>query len=68
MQESWSATILAKATSILQTPTFKKAVKKLTIKQKIELDTAIKALLETPSLSKQKKEFSFFTCLQVQDE
>jgi mRNA-degrading endonuclease RelE of RelBE toxin-antitoxin system len=46
---------LAKATSVLQTPTFKKAVKKLKPNQKKELDTAIKAVMGKPTLGEQKK-------------
>lgn len=53
--ENWRATTLAKATSVLQTPTFKKSVKKLKPNQKSELDTAIKALIAKPSLGEQKK-------------
>jgi len=46
---------LAKATSVLQTPTFKKSAKKLKPNQKSELDIAIKALMAKPSLGEQKK-------------
>ena len=46
---------MAKATSVLQTPTFKKSVKKLKQNQKSELDVAIKALIAKPSLGEQKK-------------
>ena len=46
---------MAKATSVLQTPTFKKSVKKLKPNQKKELDTAIKTLMAKPSLGEQKK-------------
>jgi len=46
---------LAKATSVVQTPTFKKAVKKLKPNQKKELDAAVKALMEKPTLGEQKK-------------
>lgn len=53
--ESWRATTLAKATRVLQTPTFKKAVKKLKPNQKNELDIAIKTLMAKPSLGEQKK-------------
>jgi mRNA-degrading endonuclease RelE of RelBE toxin-antitoxin system len=53
--ESSRATTLAKATRVLQTPTFKKAVKKLKPNQKNELDVAIKALMAKPSLGEQKK-------------
>ena len=53
--ESWRATTLAKAARVLQTPTFKKAVKKLKPNQKNELDVGIKALMAKPSLGEQKK-------------
>lgn len=47
--------ILAKATSVLQSPTFKKAVKKLKANQKKDLDTAVKDLMADPTLGEQKK-------------
>lgn len=46
---------MAKITQVLQTPTFKKAVKKLHQNQKKDLDTAVKELLEDPLLGEQKK-------------
>jgi mRNA-degrading endonuclease RelE of RelBE toxin-antitoxin system len=46
---------LAKITTILQTPSFKKAVKKLHKNQKMELDNAVKKLIENPLLGEQKK-------------
>jgi len=46
---------LAKTTSVLQTPSFKKAVKKLKLDQKKDLDSAIKELVEKPELGEQKK-------------
>ena len=46
---------MAKATSVLQTPTFKKAVKKLKPNQKKELDAAVKELMAKPTLGEQKK-------------
>ncbi|MBQ0721707.1 MAG: type II toxin-antitoxin system RelE/ParE family toxin [Gammaproteobacteria bacterium] len=46
---------MAKATGVLQTPTFEKAVKKLKPNQKKELDLAVKALMEKPTLGEQKK-------------
>jgi len=46
---------LVKATSVLQTPTFKKAVKKLKPNQKKDLDLAIKELMTNPSIGEQKK-------------
>ncbi|MEC6822509.1 type II toxin-antitoxin system RelE/ParE family toxin [Photobacterium piscicola] len=42
-------------TQILQTPTFKKAVKKLHKNQKTDLDNAIRQLLTDPYLGEQKK-------------
>lgn len=46
---------MVKATSVLQTPTFKKAVKKLKPNQKKDLDLAIKELMTNPSIGEQKK-------------
>jgi mRNA-degrading endonuclease RelE of RelBE toxin-antitoxin system len=46
---------LARITKVLQTPTFKKAVKKLHKNQKTDLDKAIKELIENPYLGEQKK-------------
>jgi len=46
---------LAKITQVLQTPTFKKAVKKLYQNQKKDLDKAVKELIEDPLLGEQKK-------------
>ncbi len=46
---------MAKALQVLQTPTFKKAVKKLKPNQKSDLDTAIKKLLIDPNLGGLKK-------------
>ncbi|EPJ42963.1 MAG: hypothetical protein OFPI_45220 [Osedax symbiont Rs2] len=46
---------MAKAMHVLQTPTFKRAVKKLKPNQKIDLDTAIKKLIIEPKLGEQKK-------------
>jgi mRNA-degrading endonuclease RelE of RelBE toxin-antitoxin system len=46
---------LANITQILQTPTFKKAVKKLHQNQKMDLDKAVKELIENPLLGEQKK-------------
>ena len=40
---------------VLQTPSFKKAVKKLHKNQKADLDTAVKELIENPLLGVQKK-------------
>ena len=46
---------MAKAKSVLQTPTFRKAVKKLKPNQKKELDAAVKELMAKPTLGEQKK-------------
>ena len=53
--ESLRATTLAKVKSVLQTPTFKKAAKKLKPNQKKELDAAVKALMAKPEMGEQKK-------------
>lgn len=52
---SWRITTLAKAMHVLQTPTFKRAVKKLKPNQKVDLDTAIKKLIIDPNIGEQKK-------------
>ncbi|MGO1463612.1 MAG: type II toxin-antitoxin system RelE/ParE family toxin [Marinobacter sp.] len=46
---------MVKATSVLQTPAFKKAAKKLKANQKKELDSAVKELMADPDLGEQKK-------------
>ncbi len=46
---------MVKATSVLQTPTFKKAVKKLKPNQKKDLDLAIRDLMANPNIGEQKK-------------
>lgn len=46
---------MAKITQVLQTPTFKKAVKKLHKNQKVDLDNALKELIEDPLQGQQKK-------------
>jgi len=46
---------LAKITQVLQTPSFKKTVKKLHKNQKQDLDDAIKVLMEEPTTGEQKK-------------
>nr|WP_321469257.1 type II toxin-antitoxin system RelE/ParE family toxin [uncultured Desulfobulbus sp.] len=46
---------MAKITKVLQTPTFKKAVKKLHQNQKKDLDKAVKELIDDPLLGEQKK-------------
>lgn len=40
---------------VLQTPTFKKAVKKLKSNQKMELDSAVRLLIKNPKSGEQKK-------------
>ena len=46
---------MTKITNILQTPTFKKAVKRLHKNQKTDLDNAIRELLKDPYIGEQKK-------------
>ena len=46
---------MGKIQKVLQTPTFKKATKKLKPNQKQDLDDAIKSLIEEPLLGQQKK-------------
>lgn len=46
---------MVRATSVLQTPTFKKAVKKLKPNQKKDLDLAIKNLMADPNIGEPKK-------------
>lgn len=46
---------MVKATHVLQSPTFKKAVKKLNTNQKQDLDAAIKELMVDPAIGEQKK-------------
>jgi len=46
---------LAKVNQVLQTPSFKKAVKKLHKNQKQDLDKAVKLIMEEPKLCEQKK-------------
>ena len=46
---------LAKAKVVLQTPSFKKAAKKLKANQKKDLDSAVKELMANPDLGNQKK-------------
>jgi mRNA-degrading endonuclease RelE of RelBE toxin-antitoxin system len=46
---------LAKVNQVLQTPSFKKAVKKLHKNQKQDLDKAIKLIMEEPKLGEQQK-------------
>lgn len=45
----------SKIKQILQTPTFKKAVKKLKPNQKADLDKAVKLLMQQPELSQKKR-------------
>jgi mRNA-degrading endonuclease RelE of RelBE toxin-antitoxin system len=46
---------LANVTRVVQTPSFKKAVKKLKPSQKQDLDIAVKTLMQDPKLGEQKK-------------
>ena len=46
---------MVKAVTVLQTPTFKKSVKKLKPNQKKDLDAAVKELIKKPTLGEQKK-------------
>jgi len=46
---------LVKATNVLQTPGFKKTVKKLKANQKKDLDAAVRELIDSPNLGEQKK-------------
>tara|TARA_B100000745_G_C20102361_1_gene377128 strand:- start:70 stop:354 length:285 start_codon:yes stop_codon:yes gene_type:complete len=46
---------LAKIETVLQTPTFKKTVKKLKANQKADLDKAVKALINDPLLGEKKR-------------
>ena len=46
---------MVKTTNVVQTPTFKKAVKKLKTNQKTELDAAVKSLMAKPTLGEKKK-------------
>lgn len=51
---------MAKVNRVLQTPNFKKAVKKLHVNQKKDLDKAIKAIMEDPFIGELKKGDLFF--------
>lgn len=46
---------MTKITTVLQTPAFKKAVKKLHKNQKLDLDYTIKELMKNPRSGKPKK-------------
>ena len=46
---------MTKITNVLQTPTFKRTVKKLHKNQKVDLDNAIRDLINDPFLGEQKK-------------
>ena len=46
---------MVEITEVLQTPTFKKAVKKLHKNQKVSLDVAVRELIADPLLGEQKK-------------
>ena len=51
---------MAKVIKVLQTPSFKKAVKKLHKNQKNDLDNAVKTIIETPLVGEQKKGDLYF--------
>ncbi|CCE22888.1 conserved protein of unknown function [Methylotuvimicrobium alcaliphilum 20Z] len=53
--ENSRLTILVEAARVLQTPTFKKAVKKLNPNQKSDLDSAVKELMANPDLGERTK-------------
>lgn len=46
---------MTEVTKIRQTPTFKKAVKKLHKNQKLDLDKAVKEVIKNPQAGQQKK-------------
>ncbi|MCP5098230.1 MAG: type II toxin-antitoxin system RelE/ParE family toxin [Chloroflexi bacterium] len=46
---------MARITQVLQTPSFKKTVKKLHKNQKKDLDNAIRTLMEDPTMGERKK-------------
>lgn len=54
---------MVKTASVLQTPTFKKAVKKLRPNQKKDLDLAVKHLMANPAIGEQKKGDLAFLCV-----
>jgi mRNA-degrading endonuclease RelE of RelBE toxin-antitoxin system len=54
-QENWRTIALTKVKTVLQTPTFRKIIKRLKPSQKKELDNAIRILMEKPNLGEQKK-------------
>ena len=57
---------MVKINKVLQTPSFKKAAKKLKKKQKTDLDHAIRALMENPVLGEQKKgDLSFMRVYKI---
>jgi mRNA-degrading endonuclease RelE of RelBE toxin-antitoxin system len=60
MQGNWRLTTLVEVIRVLQTPTFKKAVKKLNPNEKKDLDLAIKKLMSNPTIGEKKKGDLFF--------
>lgn len=48
-------TTLVESIRVLQTPSFRKTVKKLNANQKIDLDTAVRKLMDNPLIGEQKK-------------
>ena len=58
-------TTLVESIRVLQTPSFRKSVKKLKPNQKIDLDTAVRKLMENPLVGEQKKgDLAFLRVLQ----
>ena len=51
---------MVKVTVVLQTPSFKKTVKKLHKNQKADLDQAVRELIENPMVGEQKKGDLYF--------
>lgn len=54
---------MANVTRVVQTPSFKKVVKKLKPNQKPDLDIAVKTLVQDPKLGEQKKGDLAFLCV-----
>ena len=54
---------MAKITQVLQTPSFKKTVKKLHANQKQDLDDAIRVLMDEPTIGEQKKGDLSYLCV-----
>ncbi|VAW43298.1 hypothetical protein MNBD_CHLOROFLEXI01-1607 [hydrothermal vent metagenome] len=54
---------MARITQVLQTPSFKKTVKKLHKNQKKDLDDAIRVLIKEPTLGERKKGNLSYLCV-----